>query len=104
MTLHILSKTKQDLKAIAEELLRQKLVSHVTIEGQQKEYMYNEKKGIASTHLYRLKGLSKSLLFKKINDCVRKNFAGKFTLLYSEPIIMMDSEQTDDMIKALLKT
>lgn len=104
MTLHILSDTEENLKPIAEDLLRKRLLTHITIEGPKKKYGISNTGGLTHTELFRLKGLSKSLLFKKINDRVRQKFNGTFTLLYSEPIIMIDSEHTEMMIDALLKT
>ncbi|RMB62908.1 hypothetical protein EAX61_04860 [Dokdonia sinensis] len=101
MTLQVISEDKRLLHAIAEDLLKEKLIANAMISEELifKEIGSNDT--IAQTTRHLLKGVSKSLLFNKINLRLRETYKERMPLLYAEPIIMIDAEQTEGVLAKL---
>lgn len=102
MILHLVSKNRTLLTEIADELLQEKLIANAMI-SDAIDYRSLDKNGrIELRKEYSCKAISKSLLFSEINDLLRSKYKNKTPLLYSEPIILIDSQQTEELL-ALLK-
>lgn len=103
MTLQIVSESEDFLNEIAEFLLKEELIANAMI-SRDLVVMTKELDGsISSTENFLLKGISKSLLFQKINDRLREEFGEHIPLVYSEPIILIDSEKIDEIMFRLSK-
>jgi|TARA_R110002020_G_scaffold474772_3_gene707239 hypothetical protein len=104
MVLKAIDGNKEKLEAIATLLISERLLANATIDAPAVFYEADtigvpQKK---QTHV--LSGISKSLLFKTINDLLRSTYQDEMPLLYSEPIIMLDPEHTEQIIAKLVKT
>jgi hypothetical protein len=102
MTLQIVSKHKQLLDEIATFLLNERLIANAMIS---ENVIHKEINNgvVETTEKFILKSISKSLLFSKINEKLRKRYGEKTPLIYSEPIILIDPIQTEEIIKRLVK-
>ncbi|MDX1461813.1 MAG: hypothetical protein R3359_02060 [Marinirhabdus sp.] len=100
MILKVVGTDVQVLEEIAQLLIDEKLIAVATIEGPAKFYSANS----ATAERHVLSGISKSLLFRTINEVLRKKYGEKMPLLYSEPIIMLDPDHTEKILAALVKT
>lgn len=104
MILKVVSTKQEQLKNIAKFLIKKKLIATAVI-GQSCFIPHkNQENSLDEDVCYTLSGISKSLLFKKINDALRAEYGSETPLIYSEPIIMIDPEQTDEMLGRLIKT
>jgi hypothetical protein len=103
MALHIPYNDKSLVYEIADYYLKERLIAYVIItdNGISKELDLDNT--INTSQYYYLKGLSKSLLFSTINDRLRARYASNTPLMYSEPIILMDSLQTAELVSTLIK-
>ena len=103
MTLQILSKDKKLVDEIAHYLLKEKLIANVII-TKNKTFLELDANGeVVMSESYSLKGISKSLLFNTINEKIRLKYKENAPLIYSEPIILIDTKQTEDLIAHLQK-
>ncbi len=103
MVLQMVSTNEALLEEIAEYLLAEKLLYNVMLREVFDYRTGDGNGGIVTTQRYGLKGISKSLLFGRINELLRKKYKDKMPLLYSEPIILIDPEQTDVIAESLVK-
>ncbi len=103
MTLQIVSENEEYLHEIAEFLLKEELIANAMM-SPDVVVMQKEMDGsLSSTNNFVLKGISKSLLFKTINDRLHEEFGEHIPLLYSEPIILIDSNKMEDIMLRLAK-
>lgn len=103
MTLQIVSPDKSTIDDIADFLLNERLVAHAII-SENVIYKEKNKEGkIITSNQYILKGISKSLLFNTINEKLRALYGDQLPLIYSEPIILIDPQQTEDIIEQLVR-
>jgi len=103
MTLQMVSENEDFLYEIAEFLLQEELIANAMISPDVVMLQKDLDGTISKSQQFVLKGISKSLLFKKINDRLREEFGEHIPLLYSEPIILIDSEKVDDIMFRLAK-
>lgn len=103
MTLQMVSEHEEFLYEIAEFLLEEKLIANAMISRDLVMLQKDLDGQISKSEQFLLKGISKSLLFKKINDRLREEFGEHIPLLYSEPIILIDSEKVEDIMNRLAK-
>ena len=101
MTLQIIATDKSLLEKIAEDLIESHLIANAII-SQGDTYKTLVGSEIENQIIYTLKGISKSLLFSKINNRLRSQYGDQMPLLYSEPIIMIDAKQTEAIIEHLV--
>lgn len=103
MTLQLVSPNKELLQDIAVFLLEKRLIANAMISKTNFWELTEEQSdpSIATHTKYILKGISKSLLFHIINKELRARYAQDMPLVYSEPIILIDPEQTELIIKRL---
>lgn len=103
MILQAVSEDHRLLQEIADDLLKANLLANAII-SKNSNYRYLTHQGAiveSSTHI--LKGISKSLLFSKINKKLRSKYGDKMPLLYSEPIIMIDPHQMEVFLDRLIE-
>lgn len=101
MTLQVIAKSKKILHTIAEDLLQEKLIANATISEEIIFKEIDENNVMSETAQFTMKGISKSLLFHKINLRLREQYNDAMPLLYAEPIIMIDAEQTERILEKL---
>lgn len=101
MILQAVSEDKLMLDTIADDLLKVNLIANVMISSSLSFKNINTSGEVDETRQYVLKGISKSLLFSKINSRLRDTYGDKMPLLYSEPLIMMDSIQMEEVLRKL---
>lgn len=103
MVLHIVSKDKGLLEEISDFLLKERLIANAMI-SDAVEYKALDKAGkIELSKEYQCQAISKSLLFSTINDVLRDKYHNNTPLLYCEPIILIDSQQTEELVAMLKK-
>ena len=102
MTLQIVSKQKELLDEIATFLLHEQLIANAMIS---ENVIYKERNNgrIETTEQFLLKSITKSLLFSRINKKLRERYKERTPLIYSEPIILIDPIQTEQIIARLVK-
>lgn len=100
MTLQAHADNEAIIVTMAEFLLMNKLVSRPSITSARK-ISFNEDSSICISEEYIFKSISKSVLFNKINKKLRERFKEKMPLLYSEPLILIDPLQQDEIISSL---
>lgn len=102
MTLQIVSKQKMLLEEIAIFLLNKQLIANAMIS---ENIIYKERNNgvIETTERFSLKCITKSVLFSIINETLREHYKESTPLIYSEPIIMIDPIQTEEIIKTLVR-
>lgn len=103
MTLQLVSEDESLLLEIAEFLLKESLIANAMISETGTYKTLNKQNTIVTSNHYILKGISKSLLFSHINQLLRKKYKERLPLLYSEPIILIDPEQTEAIVSQLAK-
>lgn len=101
MILQAVSQDKVMLDAIGDDLLKVNLLANVMISDGLSFKYRNDDGEVIETRQYVLKGISKSLLFSKINSRLKDTYGDKMPLLYSEPLIMMDSMQMEEILNKL---
>lgn len=101
MILQAVSQDKVMLDAIGDDLLKVNLLANVMISDGLSFKYRNDDGEVIGTRQYVLKGISKSLLFSKINSRLKDTYGDKMPLLYSEPLIMMDSMQMEEILNKL---
>ena len=101
MILQAVSEDKEMLDAIGDDLLKVNLLTNVMISDGLSFKYRNDDGEVIGTRKYVLKGISKSLLFSKINSRLQDTYGDKMPLLYSEPLIMMDSMQMEEILNKL---
>ncbi len=104
MTLQLVSDQRDLLEEIASFLLKNRLIANAMISETQFIELDETPKHPSTviTHSkYILKGISKSLLFHAINKELRASYGHNMPLVYSEPIILIDPDQTERMITRL---
>ncbi|MEQ3656341.1 MAG: hypothetical protein ABNH00_10795 [Dokdonia sp.] len=104
MTLQLVSDQRDLLEEIATFLLKNRLIANAMISETQFLELDedNPDQSQVMTHSkYILKGISKSLLFHAINKELRASYAHNMPLVYSEPIILIDPDQTERIITKL---
>ena len=104
MIVKIVDASEQMLEGMAQFLIEERLIANATIDAQASFFEPNQSGEVRKVNKYVLSGISKSLLFKKINDTLRAAYKEKMPLLYSEPIIMIDPEHTEMLLNRLIKT
>lgn len=102
MTLQLVSEDKNLLEDIAEDLLRERLIANAMISGAVIFKTISDENEIITDLQYTLKGISKSLLFRKINTWLLAKYEERIPLLYCEPIIMIDPDQTEKILNKLI--
>ncbi|MEM7187622.1 MAG: hypothetical protein AAF466_13295 [Bacteroidota bacterium] len=103
MTLQMVSENEDYLHEIAEFLLKEELIANAMISSDTVVLQKELDGSISHTNQFVLKGISKSLLFRTINIRLREKFGEHIPLLYSEPIILIDSERVEDIMFRLAK-
>lgn len=101
MILQAVSEDKVMLDAIGDDLLKANLLANVMISDELSFRNRDDNGEVIKTRQYVLKGISKSLLFSKINSRLRDAYGDKMPLLYSEPLIMMDPIQMEEILDKL---
>ncbi len=84
---------QQDAKSLVEELVKQRLVAHASIDKENTTFMYSEGK-VVQTLEYVVTAQSKALLFNAIVDHVTKKYGGDIKV-YSLPITQCNSTFSD---------
>ena len=103
MTLQVVSSDKDLIHDIADFLLSEKLLANAIISDSVVYKTRDHLGNIINSNRYLLKGISKSLLFHTINEKLRERYKDNMPLLYSEPVILIDPEQTETIISRLIK-
>lgn len=101
MVLQMVAQEKNLLEEIAEGLLTNRLIVNAMISEAIIYKTISDNDQIITSSQYTLKGISKSLLFKNINTWLVQKYGEKTPLLYSEPIIMIDPDQTEQILSKL---
>ncbi len=102
MTLQIVSKQKELLDEIGIFLLNEQLIANA-MTSERIRYKEMNSGSIEETERFLLKCITKSLLFSTINEKLRKRYKERTPLIYSEPIILIDPLQTEEIIARLVK-
>ncbi len=102
MTLQIVSHDKDLLNTIADDLLKEKLIANAFLTEEVTTKTIDKDDKVITSTQYSLKGISKSLLFNRINQRLRAQYGKEMPLLYSEPIIMIDPEQTEEILSNVI--
>lgn len=101
MVLQMIAQEKNLLEEIAEGLLTNRLIVNAMISEAIIYKTISDNDQIITSSQYTLKGISKSLLFKNINTWLVQKYGAQTPLLYSEPIIMIDPDQTEQILSRL---
>jgi hypothetical protein len=103
MILQILSQKEAQVHEIADLLLKEELIANAMVGGEVQVKSKQKDGSIVATMHYRMQGISKSLLFQKINDRLKAIYKEKMPLLYSEPIILIDPTHQDAILESITK-
>lgn len=101
MILKILSDDQRLLHTIADDLLQESLIANAVISELSSYKQVDDHGAIIENGRSILNGISKSLLFNKINMRLRDAYGQNMPLIYSEPLIMMDSLQMEEILSKL---
>lgn len=101
MTVQMVAQNKNLLVEIAEGLLTNRLIANAMISEVIIYKTISDNDQIITSSQYTLKGISKSLLFKNINNWLVQKYGEQTPLLYAEPIIMIDPDQTEQILSKL---
>ncbi|NND87648.1 MAG: hypothetical protein HKM28_00200 [Flavobacteriaceae bacterium] len=103
MILKFLSADKQLLADMSDFLLQERLIAQAML-GSPISVTEKSKSGKrVTTDQYELKGISKSLLFNRINEVLKKRYKERLPLMYSEPIILIDEVHRQSILDRLVK-
>jgi len=103
MTLQLVSKSESLLHEIADQLLTDRLIANAMISSVGTYKVLSNELKISTSKQYSLKGISKSLLFSRINKRLQETYGDRMPLVYSEPIILIDAFQIEQIMEQLTK-
>ena len=103
MVIQLLSANESQIHEIADYLLGEGLIGNAMLTGPIVVKTCLEGGAIKQSIQFKLQGISKSLLFSEINKRLKDKYGERMPLLYSEPIILIDPQQTDDIIERLVR-
>lgn len=94
---HILTDTREQAFNCIEILLNKKLLLDASI-SEKTTYSKNETTGkLVSTSNVLIIGRTKALLFKSIDQELKKNYPKNMPSLYAVPIVYMNEDQTNEI-------
>ena len=103
MVIQLLSANESQIHEIADYLLGEGLLGNAMLSGPLLVKTRLDSGIIKQTKQFKLQGISKSLLFSEINKRLKDKYGDRMPLLYSEPIILIDPQQTDAIIEQLVR-
>jgi len=103
MVVQLLSSDESQIHEIADYLLGEELLGNAMLSGPILVKTRLDNGIIKQTEQFKLQGISKSLLFSEINKRLKDKYGEHMPLLYSEPIILIDPQQTDAIIERLVR-
>ncbi|WP_396636604.1 divalent cation tolerance protein CutA [Maribacter sp. R77961] len=89
---HIIAKDKTQALQIINLLMDKNLLLQAAVSEKTVYEKKNAEGQLISTKQTLIIGKTKALLFKTINDVLKKNFSTNMPMLYSVPIVYMDEE------------
>lgn len=102
MLLNVMTTTASQAREIALDLLENKLIAQATI-GEKEVFEANDQHELMSSQRFVVKGISKALLFDKINKLLRNKYKESMPTLFAEPLIYIDSEQNESFLERIVK-
>lgn len=103
MVAQLLSEDESQIHEIANYLLEEALIVNAMFSGPILVKTRKEDGTIEKLEQFKLQGISKSLLFPKINNELKEKYGDRMPLLYSEPIILIDPDHQDAIMASLTK-
>lgn len=100
--LHIVSKNNQQLTEIVDYLLEEKLILNAIIQ-ENVVIRKNIDGEFKSEKRVMMIGKTKALLFNTIDTMLRQKFSSNMPVLYAVPIVAMDWEQADELVRETTK-
>jgi len=97
--LHVVARSEEQANDIVSFLIDKKLILNPLMQENIALKKLNDKKELISEKRYLIMGKTKALLFNTIDKLLRDRHARNMPLLYSIPIVNMDWEQADELIK-----
>jgi uncharacterized protein involved in tolerance to divalent cations len=97
--LHVVTNDIQQANDIVVLLVEKKLILNALIQENVVLRRLDHKKEISSEKQILIMGKTKALLFNPIDRLLREKYGYNMPLLYSIPIVSMDFEQADQLIK-----
>lgn len=104
IAIQIVCTDQNEAKKIIQQLLGERLIWNALVT---ESTDYTRKRGpgkMHETHQVLITAKTKSLLFQPINLLLRKTYGSSMPVLYALPIVYMDPEQADQLLKRTLKT
>ncbi|MFH1321693.1 MAG: divalent cation tolerance protein CutA [Bacteroidota bacterium] len=98
--LHIIIKEPAQVKEIVELLIEERLITGVTVTETISSFK-NSKGEIETVLTNMLIGRTKGLLFSTIDKLLREKCGDKMPVLYAMPVVNMDWEQGEKLIKEI---
>ncbi len=100
--IHIITDSQQQADEISELLINEKLILSAFIT---EEIIHRKKVNdvVTSFKNILLTGKTKALLFNSIDELLREKYPNNMPTLFSVPIVHMDWEQADELVKETAK-
>lgn len=100
--IHIVTESKQQADEITEFLINEKLILNAFIT---EDLFHRKKTGeeISNVKSVLIMGKTKALLFNTIDELLREKYPNNMPTLFSIPIVHMDWEQADELVKETAK-
>jgi len=100
--IHIVTDSKQQADEVSELLINEKLILSAFIT---EEIIHRKKVNdvVTSFKNILLTGKTKALLFNSIDELLREKYPNNMPTLFSVPIVHMDWEQADELVKETAK-
>ena len=102
MLLNVVACSSTQAKEIATYLLDHKFITQASI-GEKEMYELNENHELQGSKQFVIKGISKALLFDRINKKLRSKYPKQMPTIFAEPLIYIDSEQNDKFLEGIVK-
>ncbi|MEO0527426.1 MAG: divalent cation tolerance protein CutA [Bacteroidota bacterium] len=102
IVIHILCSEKSEAETIIELLIEEQLIWNATI-SKKTFYEEKDKERIGTNDKFLITAKTRSLLFQSVNHLLRDIYKDHMPLLYCIPIVYMDPQQSDMLLKQTLK-
>ncbi len=100
--LYILSEDKNQIEEIATDLLMKQFVASVNIDWD-RDRLFMSNGFLARKKVNLLTGVSKSLLFTKIDDFLRNKYSSDLPEIFTSPIVNMDWDLAQSILESTEK-
>ncbi|MGB5821857.1 MAG: divalent cation tolerance protein CutA [Saonia sp.] len=102
IVVHIICTTKTQAEEILEMLIMESLIYNAMVS---EKIIYEKKspKTLASSKQILVTAKTKSLLFQSINDRLRETQGNHMPMLYCLPVVYMDPDQAQQLLKETIK-